>query len=192
MFPLRALEFTVHFCFCFLWQQREALTSKRLIKCKNHSEMMFIQLDFCSEKHNSRIQLKAKSQSQIMDAKIGQRQQKGKRSCVRLLVFLLLLIWQCWSHSWRRQLAPTRSSRNCLHHPFFMLRHTLCPSFLPPFFPPFFLSCLPSFPSFFLPFFPAFLSLSFLSFWISFSLFYPSSFVWAISLVIEIPKHTQK
>lgn len=185
MFPLRALEFTVHFCFCFLWQQREALTSKGLIKCRNHSEMMFIQLDFCSEKHNWKTQLKARSQPQIMDAKIGQRQQKGKRSCVRLLVFLLLLIWQCWSHSWRSQLAPTRSSRNCLHHPiFFMLRHMLCPSSLSPFF----LLFLPSFPSFF----PAFLSLSFLSFWISFSLFYPSSFVWAISLVIEISKHTQK
>ena len=140
MFPLRALEFTVHFCFCFLWQQRQALTSKRLIKCKNHSEMMFIQLDICSEKHNSRIQLKARSQSQIMDAKIGQRQQKGKRSCVRLLVFLLLLIWQCWSHSWRRQPAPTRSSRNCLHHPFF-------PAFCSPlsFFLDFFLSRVPFF-----------------------------------------------
>lgn len=65
MFPLRTLEFTVHFCFCFLWQQREAFTSKGLIKCKNHSEMMFIQLDFCSEKHNSRTQLKARSQSKL-------------------------------------------------------------------------------------------------------------------------------
>ena len=191
MFPLRALEFTVHFCFCFLWQQREALTSKRLIKCKNHSEMMFIQLDICSEKHNSRIQLKARSQSQIMDAKIGQRQQKGKRSCVRLLVFLLLLIWQCWSHSWRRQPAPTRSSRNCLHHPFFMLRHKLCPSFLPPYFLlSFFHSFLHCLLSSILSSLPS--ALPFLSFWISFSLVYPSSFDWAISLVIEIPKHTQK
>ena len=169
MFPLRALEFTVHFCFCFLWQQREALTSKGLIKCRNHSEMMFIQLDFCSEKHNSKTQLKARSQSQIMDAKIGQRQQKGKRSCVRLLVFLLLLIWQCWSHSWRSQPAPTRSSRNCLHHPiFFMLRHMLCPSSRSPFFLPSFLPCLPlSLLSFFLDFFlsllPFFLCLSYFS-----------------------------
>lgn len=149
MFPLRALEFSVSFAFASYSNRGRNLTSKGLIKCKNHSEMVFIQLDFYSEKHTSITQLKARSQSQIIDAKIGQRHQKGKRSCVRLLAFLLLFTFSVFFPpilAWRRQPALTRSSRNFLYHPFFfMLRHMLYPSFLPPFissFPP---SFLPSF-----------------------------------------------